>query len=114
MNLTTLLADKDMSASEKLTKVAEVVAKARKAYGNPDVKIKVPSVPSTEGQQELTYLSDADKVAVARTEVAKIKVAAIETTKCTKGAVLDRELERLISVNPVLVNLDVESGSEYI
>ena len=112
--LTQLINDKDMSTEDKLTKILSKVNTARKAYGNENSEIAVPEVNTCEGMVELTYLSNDDKVELAASEINSIRTTAIETTKYTEGSVLDREIERLLSVNPILVNLASESDSEYI
>lgn len=113
MTLTQILNSKK-KAAKKLEMVAEVVAKARKKYGNTDEEITSPEVNTTEGMTDLAYLTDADKVVMASKEINSIRVKAIESTKVTEGTVLDREIERLLAINPVLANLDSTSGSEYV
>lgn len=113
MTLTQILNSKKKVA-KKLEMVAEVVAKARKKYGNTDEEITSPEVNTTEGMTDLAYLTDADKVVMASKEINSIRVKAIESTKVTEGTVLDREIERLLAINPVLANLDSTSGSEYV
>ena len=113
MTLTQILNSKK-KAPKKLEMVAEVVAKARKKYGNTDEEITSPEVNTTEGMTDLAYLTDVDKVAMATKEINSIRVKAIESTKVTEGTILDREIERLLAINPVLTNLDSASGSEYV
>lgn len=111
--LTSILNSKK-KAHVKLAAIIEVVARARKAYGNADIEIDPAEVNTTEGKTEIIYLTDADKVAAARREINTIRVKAIESTKVTEGVILDREIEKLIAVNPILTNLESTSGSDYI
>jgi len=112
--LTQIINDDKTEAAAKLPAISRIVSKARKAYGNSDVEIDIPEINTCEGKTGLQYLTAEDKVAVAANEISAIRVCAIEATKATDGAVLDREIERLLAVNPVLVNLETESGSDYI
>ena len=106
--------NKKLDSASKIEAITKKVNKARKQYGNTDVEIDAPKVQTCEGLVAMTYLSDADKVALAGKEVRNIRIQAIETTECTKGAVLDREVERLLSINPILTNLEASSNSDYI
>ena len=101
-------------AHKKLEAIQVVVKKARKTYGNQDEEIPSTECNTASGVQGIEYLTDSDKVAAAKAEINKIRCAAIEATKCTAGVILDREIEKLISVNPILCNLNATSGSEYI
>ncbi len=103
-----------MDAAAKLVAISTIVDKARKAYGNTEVEIDTPRVNTCEGAVDLAFLSDADKVALAGQEIRTIRMRAIEATEATDGAVLDREIERLLSVNATLVNLAASSESAYI
>ena len=105
---------KTMDASAKIIAISKIVAAARKQYGNVEVEIANPTVHTCEGSLDMAYVSDSDKVTLAGREIQTIKTRAIEAVKATDGAVLDREIERLIAVNSVLVNLEVSSDSSYI
>lgn len=106
--------EKTMDASAKIEAIAKVIAGARKQYGNSEVEIGSPEVTTTEGVVNIKFLSDADKVALAGREISSIRMKAIEAVKATDGAVLDKEIERLLAVNSTLVNLTVKSESAYI
>ena len=116
LNLTQIINadDKTMDAEAKIEAISAKVNRARKAYGNSDVVIATPVVNTCEGKVDLKFLSDSDKVALAGTSIRNIRMRAIEAVKATDGAVLDREIERLLAVDSVLVNLFVTSDSEYI
>ena len=105
---------KSMDAAAKLEAITTKVNKARKAYGNSEVVIATPTVHTCDGAVDIAYLSDADKVALAGQEIRGIRMQAIEATEATDGAVLDREIERLLAVNSTLVNLAASSDSAYI
>lgn len=105
---------KVLDASEKVVAIAKKVEQARKVYGNTDAEITAPEVNTCEGAVDLAFLDAADKVAVAGSEIRKIRVQAIETTKQTEGSVLDAEVVRLIAVNPVLCNITAATESAYI
>lgn len=109
-----IIADKDMAATDKVAKLTEIVNKARAAYGNEKAEITAPKIHTCDGMVDLRYVSADDKVAVAGNELRKIKTAAIEVVSATEGALLDKEIERLIAVNPVLANLAAASDSDYI
>ena len=85
---------KTMPASEKVTAIAAIVTKARKAYGNGDANIPAPEVHTTEGLQDIAMLSDESKLAIAESEVGNIKRVAVEFTKAFEGAKLDKKIDR--------------------
>lgn len=116
LNLTQIINadEKTMDASAKLTAISKKIEGARKAYGNTEAVIKTPQVTTCDGLVDIAYLSDSDKVALAGQEIRTIRMKAIEAVKATDGAVLDREIERLLAVNSVLVNLTATSDSDYI
>ena len=105
---------KDISNDDKIVKLAKVIASARKAYGNGEVEIASPRVNTCDGTVDIKFLSAADKVALAGQEIRTIRAKAIQTTDVTDGAVLDKEVERLLAVNSTLVNLTAKSESAYI
>lgn len=114
MTFTQILNNEGLTASEKIAKLSSLTTKAREAYGNQETEIAVPDVPTTEGIVSIKYLSDEDKVSLASCQIRNIANEAIATTECEEGAVLDREIERLVAKNPVLVNLLAKSESSYI
>lgn len=106
--------ERDISDSEKVVAIAEIVSKARKNYGNADIEISTIGINTTDGIVDMEYLGSGDKVAVAHREFKNCVLQAIEHCKCTEGSILDKEIESLIATNPVLVNLLKESESSYI
>ena len=118
MTLTQILNRENKTAESKaeaLTAITAIITKARAAYGNTDVEVATPgSVNTCDGHMDMQYLTDGDKLALASNEIRKIRTKAIEITTCTTGAVLDKEIERLLAVNPILNSLQATSGSEYI
>ena len=109
-----IFTNEDMAASEKVGAIASIVEKARENYGNSDMDITIPEVSTCEGITDLSLMSDDDKVAIAERSVSNIIQTAVEFTKEEEGIVLDKEIERLVATNPVLVNLSEAVDSEYI
>lgn len=104
----------ELSASEKITKIADVVVKARTAYGNTDSEITAPEIHTVNGLEDLAMLSAESKVAIAESEVQNIKTVAYEYTKAFEGARLDRKIEELIAISPILANITAATESDYI
>ena len=104
----------DASATEKLTDLTALVATIRSTYGNSDIEIDVPYVNTPEGLVSFMYLDAESKVVYAGKAVHIATVEAVEICECTQGAVLDKELEALIAVCPILCNLAVNTNSKYI
>lgn len=105
MNLTEIINSTTMEPTEQLERIVEIIARARKAYGNDTVVIKTPTVGTVDGGMDLGLLSVEDKVALAKQEIRLTRMKAIEATKATDGAVIGKEWERLLAVNSTLVNL---------
>ena len=114
MSITKILTDEKSSPADKLKAVGEIVAKARASYGNPDVEIKAQDVNTTLGMLPFVHLEDEAKVALLRSEVAKIKVSAIEATRQTTGTVLNKKIEELLSTNSMFANAGAVSDYDYI
>ena len=114
MTISQILDNKESTATNKIEQLAEVVAKARKAYGNGKLDITAPKVPTTDGYVNINLLSDEDKVALASIEIRKIIVDATAAVECTEGIVLDRKIEVALATNPVLVNITTKVDSAYI
>ena len=114
MKLSEIFESEELSDGEKVTAIAEVVTKAREAYGNGDTEITVPEIHTIDGLENLNMLSDESKVIMAESEVRNIKVVANEFCKAFEGAVLDRKVAELIAISPLLTNITVKSESEFI
>ena len=114
MKLTDIFTNEDMSAKDKVNAIAEVVTKAREAYGNGDAEITAPEINTVDGLEDLAMLCDESKVAVAESEVRNIKTVAVEYTKAFEGAILDRKIEELIAISPILANITATTDSAYI
>jgi len=104
----------DMTDTQKVAAIAEIVQTAREQYGNTDAEITAPEIGTCDGVRDLKLLSDKDKVAVAEMEVDAIITKAVEETKSAEGVVLDREIERLIATSQVLTNITAKVDSAYI
>lgn len=114
MKLKDIFTSKELTAAEKVAEISAVVNKARKAYGNTEKVIKEPEVNTCEGIQDLSMLDDESKVALAEREVQHIKIVAVESTKAKEGVVLDRKIEELIAISPILVNISKSTESDYL
>jgi hypothetical protein len=114
MTFNDILKNKDASAEAKLQDLINLVAGIRKEYGNSDVEIDVPYVNTPEGTVSFKYLDAESKVVYAGKAVRDATVEAVEICESTQGAVLDKEIESLIAVCPILCNLAVSTSSKYI
>lgn len=114
MSITKILTAEKTSAADKLTAVAEIVAKAREAYGNADVKIAASDVNTVHGAMPFAHLEDESKVAMLTNEVQVIKARAIELTRQTTGTVLDKKVEELLATNALFVNAEPSEEVNYI
>lgn len=112
--LTDIFADKDMKAEDKVVAIAEVVATARKNYGNTELTITAPKVPTTEGNVDIKLLKAEDKVAIAEQQVRNIIAKVVAGTECTEGVIFDRQVEFYLAINPVLTNITAATDSDYI
>ena len=112
--ITQILADKETSAESKLESLQAVVAKARKAYGNEDEHITIPTVRTANGSADIKYLTVDDKVAAASQEVSNIARHVIAMCEVEEGTVFDNEMARGIALSPILCNLGASTGSEYL
>lgn len=114
MTFNDILKNKDASAEAKLQDLINLVDGIRKEYGNSDIEIDVPYVNTPEGMVNFMYLDEESKVVFAGQAVREATVEAVEICECTQGAVLDKELESLIAVCPILCNLAVSTSSKYL
>ena len=109
MSITKTLSNKDLSAEDKLTRVAEVVGTLRKSYGNGDAEIKDVKVATTHGNLPFSHLEDDAKVEILLNEALNIKTQAIAAVEDTPGIVLNKKVEELIATNPLFANASAES-----
>ena len=114
MSITKILSEEKTPASEKLERVADVVAGARANYGNTDVEIASPMVNTTHGSMNFNHLEDESKVEMLRGEVQRIKAQAIEYVEQREGASLNRKIEELLATNGMFVNISAGTKFEYI
>jgi len=107
MSITTILKQdsKEVSATLKVSQIAELVSSVRSSYGNSDADIKAPSVNTTEGYVDLKFASDETKLFLIEREVSLIKIEAIEACKCNTAKVLSKVIEELVATSPTLVNI---------
>ena len=113
MNLTELFSNEEMTAAAKLEGIAEVVASAKKAYGNEDSEIGEPAIPSTDGFTAISMISPEGKVELAKAEVACIKANAYEDSQ-TDGVVFNKRIEEYLAISPVLTHITATVDSEYL
>ena len=106
--------NEDTTPTQKLQSIDTLVQEARAAYGNTHMEITAPTVTTTAGCLEIQYLSDADKVQIAKMAFHSITSEAIETAQETEGVILDKEIQSLIATDPILVNLGKQCESEYL
>ena len=114
MNLTEILNSEELSTKEQVAAIAEVVAKARIAYGNGDAEITEPEINTIDGLQDISLLCNETKIAIAESEIGNIKTIAVEFCKSFEGAKLDRKIEELIAISPILANITNTVESEYL
>ncbi len=113
-SITEILATAEMADSEKLQRIAEVVAKARDSYGNTEAEITAHMVPTTHGDMNFNYLDDSSKIAILKAEVQRIKAIAVEFSEQCEGVNLNRKIEELIATNSFLVNVSAGTKFEYL
>lgn len=116
MSITEILEEdpKVMPNEEKVVKIADIVSSARKSYGNSDTVIESPEVNTTDGMMEIKYLKADTKIELVKKEINTIKLKAIEASKNQQGVVMDKVIEELISINPILVNISDTTKFTYL
>jgi hypothetical protein len=113
-SITKILTDKDSSSEEKLSAVADVVSVARKAYGNEDAEVAVPSVQTTNGSMPFIHLEDDSKVEILRHQLASLKARAVEASEQDSAVNINKEIEKLLATNGYFVNIAGGVKFEYI
>ena len=113
MKILETLNNEETSVTEKLTSVTALVETVRAKYGNTEVEIQAPKVPTTNGAVSIGLLTNDEKLVIATEEVKSAIAMASAVTENIEGAVFDRVFEGFVAVNPILVNLNQESDSEY-
>lgn len=114
MSITKILSEEKTPASEKLERVAEVVASARAAYGNEDIAIEAPMIDTVNGRMNFNHLEDDAKVSLLRSQVQMIKAQAVEFTEECEGASMNRKIEELLATHGMFVNISAGTKFEYI
>ena len=79
---------------------------------NPE--ITAPYIPTTEGEVQLQFVSDATKLVLVAREVSRIKTFAIETAENVEGANMNKIVESLIATSPILANISAKTEFSYI
>lgn len=114
MSISEILNDKESSSKEKLEKIATIVATARTNYGNVDATIPSGSANTAYGSVAFEHLEDDSKIELVKREVAMIRVAAVEADTETTGVNINKEIEKLIAVSPLLNNLVSKTKLSYL
>ena len=114
MSITKILSDEDLKDSEKLEKVAEIVAGARKKYGNGEEEIPDVKVTTAQGSMFFTHLDDNSKVAILDNEARNIKMSAVTYVENHPGSLLDKKVEELIAINTYFANVANGTKFEYL
>ena len=116
MNISKILEQtkEEATDTQKVAAVAEMVASARKAYGNSDAEITAPYVPTTDGDVQLKYVDDATKLVLIGKEVRKIKAIAVQTAQESEGVNINKLVESFLATSPVLVNISDTTEFDYI
>jgi len=113
MKIIEQLNNEELTSKEKLNKLTKLVSKVRSKYGNEDQNIPAPKVPTVVGMLPVGMLAVDEKVAVGHQEILRCISQAQAVAENVEGAVFDRAFEFAVATNPVLCNIDEESGSEY-
>ena len=114
MSITKILTKKDADAEEQIVAVSEIVAAARKAYGNEDTVIEVPMVETAHGRMSFVHLEAASQVEYLRGQVAGIKAQAVEFVELNEGANLNKKVEELLAINAFFSSVGNGTKFEYI
>ena len=114
MSITSILNDKELSNSQKLNQVAEIVASARNNYGNAEVKIDPRDIHTVHGIVSFEHLEDEAKVQLLRDETYALKAEAIELSREVSGINVNKKIEELISTSDVFTNISSGTKFEYI
>ena len=114
MSITKTLSNKDLSAEEKLSAVAEVVSILRKSYGNTDVKIEDVKFNTSHGMLPFSNLEEDSKVEALLNEALNIKSTAITAVEDNPGIVLNKKVEELIATSPLFANASAETAFEVL
>ena len=110
MSITKTLADKNISAEDKLEKIAEVVGTLRKSYGNSDIKIADVKVNTSHGMLPFSNLDDDSNVEALLNEALNIKSTAIACTEENSGIMLNKKVEELIATSALFANASADTG----
>jgi len=114
MSITKILSDKETTDEAKLEAVASITAGARENYGNGEEEIAVPRCGTVNGSMPFTMLDADGKVAMLRTEVARVKAAAVEFAEQNAGVNLNKKIEELLATNGMFCNISAGTKFEYI
>jgi len=114
MSISKILADKDLTNEDKLSRVKEIVETIRNAYGNTEVEIEDVKVNTTNGAIPFSHLEADSKVELLKNETANIKVAALSEVEMNPAIVLNKRVEEMVATNNYFANISTESDFEYL
>ena len=113
MKILNTLNNEETTSAEKLAAVAAFVTAVRTKYGNNDKTIEACKVPTTNGFVPISLLTNDEKIAIAESEIREVIAMTTAVAENSEGSMFDRIFEGFIAVNPILVNLDQVSDSDY-
>lgn len=114
MTFKEILENPETTPDEQLALITALVSNIREKYGNLDVELPANDIITTEGVTPMSLLDSKSRLAVAEQELNRIVSIAYEDTQNAIGIVLDRRIEEYVSISPILHNLTVSTGSEYL
>ena len=115
MKISEVFSSVELSDEDKVAAIAEIVKRARTNYGNLDLETEVPQVDTINGQETFSDLSNESKLVIAESEVDNIKIVAREFCYMFELGQLEKKVEELIAISPILTNLDkVGTQTSYI
>lgn len=114
MKFNEIVESEELSAVEKLSKIAELVKEVRAKYGNLDAELPEAEVCTVDGNTPMSLLDVESKVALAKAAFSSLVRDAYEDTVDQEGIVIDRRIEEYIATSPVLNNLTTTTGSDYL
>ncbi len=105
MTITEILYNEELTSSEKLVQLKDLVASIRDSYGNSDVELEESELNTTYGFVNFSALAPDSKVEILRNEALRIKHTALECVKHNTAVVLSKKVEELIATNEFFTNI---------
>lgn len=114
MKFNEIVESEELSAVEKLSKIADLITEVRTKYGNLDIELSEVEVCTVDGNTPMALLDAESKVALAKAAFNSLVRDAYEDTADQEGILFDRRIEEYIATSPVLNNLTTTTGSDYL